>query len=526
MPTVPGPAMLIILDGVGLRDAKEFNAVKLAKTPTLDRLRDSATPYTELITCGTDVGLPKGQMGNSEVGHMNLGAGRVVWQEIMALTRQIVAGSFYENKALVAAVEFAKKSGGRLHLMGLVSDGGVHSADEHIYALLRMAGQHGLMRERVVVHAFTDGRDTPPMSGQNHIALLHAKMNLYDIGVIGTVIGRYWAMDRDKRWARTESAWKAIVDGNAPYKATDPVHAVKAAYDRPRPTDPTQKQTDEFIEPTVIVDTDGQPLGRVQDGDAIVFFNFRADRARQLSRAFVEPDFKEFQMAHRPNIKYVCMTQYIEGLPADIVLPKTKLDGLLGGVVSQAGLKQMRIAETEKYPHVTFFFNGGFETPFPGEERILVPSPQDVPTYDLKPEMSAAGVRDKILPVIAANQHKLIVLNFANGDMVGHTGVLPAAIKAVETVDGCLGALLDQLAKVHGAAFVTADHGNCELMWDYENNCPHTAHTTFNVPCFVVGEMFKGAKLRSGGRLADVSPTLLKMLDLKTSPQMEGESIL
>jgi 2,3-bisphosphoglycerate-independent phosphoglycerate mutase len=351
-------------------------------------------------------------------------------------------------------------------------------------------------------------------------------MQLYDIGVIGTVTGRYWAMDRDKRWARTEAAWKAMVDGEAPYKFTDPVAAVKAAYERPRPTDATQKQTDEFIEPTVIVDKAGKPVGRIQDGDAIVFFNFRADRARQLSRAFVEEGFKEFKMAHRPKVKYVCMTQYIEGLPAETVLAKTKMEGLLGSVVADAGLKQTRIAETEKYPHVTFFFNGGFETPFKGEDRILVPSPQDVPTYDLKPEMSAAGVRDKIIPVIEKNEHKLIVLNFANGDMVGHTGVLPAAIKAVETVDACLGKILESLAKVQGAAFVTADHGNCELMWDYENNCPHTAHTTFNVPCWVVGEAFKGSKLRGGGRLADVAPTLLKMLDLKKSKQMEGESIL
>jgi len=507
------PVMLVIMDGWGWREEEKGNAVKLAKTPNLDRYGEKY-PFTLLKASGEAVGLPEGQMGNSEVGHMNLGAGRIVYQDLTRINKAIEDGSFFKNKVLIELMERVKKRGSVLHLMGLVSDGGVHSQMEHLFASIKMARDHGV--KDIIVHAFLDGRDTPPTSGVEHISRLLKEMEELKAGRIGSLIGRFYAMDRDKRWDRIEKAFRALVLAEGRYEK-DPISALKSAYDR--------GETDEFIKPIVIVDDNGNPLPRVSDGDGVLFFNFRADRARELTRAFTEEGFSEFDVSYRPKLEiYVTMTMYDEHFDLPVAFPPQHLKNILGEVVSDAGLFQLRIAETEKYAHVTYFFNGGDENAFDGEERVLIPSPREVPTYDLKPEMSAYKIADELMRRIKTQKYKLIVVNFANGDMVGHTGVLEAAIKACEAVDECVGNVVELWRSMGGAAFVTADHGNAEIMID-ENGGPHTAHTTSPVPVYLIDDTRIGVSLDKG-ILADVAPTLLHMMGLSIPKEMTGKVLI
>ena len=503
----PRPVALIILDGWGLRAERENNAVALADTPVMDELW-AHWPHSQLEASGEAVGLPRGLMGNSNVGHLNLGAGRIVYQDIVRISRAIADGSFFTNEALVGAARRARERGGRLHLIGLVSDGGVHSSLEHLLALLELGRRQGV---ETVVHAFTDGRDTPPTSAGEYFARVREAG-----GRIATVVGRYYAMDRDKRWDRTERAYRALVLGEG-HRAPSPEAALEAAYAR--------GQTDEFIEPVVITDAEGRPLPRIEPRDETVFFNFRADRARQLARALADPAFDAFR---RPEgvgpLPLTQMIEYDEEFPLPTAFPPQYLKDTFGEVVARAGLRQLRIAETEKYAHVTYFFNGREETPFPGEERVLIPSPK-VATYDLKPEMSAPEVTDRVVREIESGRFDVVVLNFANPDMVGHTGVLEAAIRACATVDRCLGQVLAAIRRQGGAALVLADHGNAEIMVDPETGEPHTAHTTSPVPCILVDERYRGARLRDG-ILADAAPTLLHMLGLEPPPAMTGRSLI
>ena len=510
-----GPVMLIVMDGWGLCEKKEHNAVKLARTPNYDRL-SSAFPASTLATCGIDVGLPKGTMGNSEVGHLNLGAGRIVWQDLMEVAQAVADGSFEQNPAMLTAIEHVKKTGARLHLFGLISGARVHSLDEAYFALIRLCARHELRGDRVAIHAFTDGRDTPPKSGEQFVDELQRKLDLYDTGVIATVTGRYFAMDRDKRWERVEQAWKAMVDGVAEFRAPSAAKAIAAAYAR--------GETDEFIKPTLITGANGNPLATIRDGDAVISFNHRSDRPRELCQVLLDQHFSGFTRRHQPQVQLVTMTDYRADLGVPVAFPSKVLEGGLGEIASAAGLSQWRMAETEKYPHVTFFFSGGREQPYECEERIMAPSPK-VATYDLQPQMSAPELTAKAVDAIRSKKFDLIILNFANGDMVGHTGVESAAIAAVETVDACVGEIVAAIQAVHGEVFVTADHGNAEEMWDYTNNCPHTAHTTNPVPCYLVSERFKHAKLLPG-RLADVAPTLAFLLGIPTSKQMTGRNLI
>ncbi len=504
MPNAPRPVMLMILDGFGCRAERADNAVKLANKPNFDRLWQSC-PHAQLITSGVDVGLPKGQMGNSEVGHMNIGAGRVVEQELLRIGEAIEDGSITKRPALTELIEKLKKSKGMCHLLGLVSPGGVHSHQEHGAALAHAVAGAGVP---VVLHALTDGRDTPPRSGADDIRALQKA--LPKGARFGTVCGRYYAMDRDKRWERVSKAYLAIAEGKGE-KFDDPAAVVEAGY--------AKDVTDEFIIPSVIGDYRG-----MRDGDGILCFNFRADRVREILGALLEPDFKGFD---RPRVIRFCgavgMTRYSDELAPylGVLFPPQSMDNLLGEVVSHAGLKQLRAAETEKYPHVTYFLNGGREEPFAGEDRIMVPSPK-VATYDLQPEMSAPELTDKVV-AIDSKKYDLVVLNFANPDMVGHTGVLAAAIKAVETVDAGLGRIADAVVKQGGALLVTADHGNCELMRDPATGGPHTAHTTNPVPVFLAG--VPGVKLHNG-RLADLAPTLLQLMRLPQPKEMTGRSLI
>ncbi|MFQ5739667.1 MAG: 2,3-bisphosphoglycerate-independent phosphoglycerate mutase [Acidobacteriota bacterium] len=534
--TGKGPVMLVIMDGWGLREEKDFNAVKLARTPNYDRLT-RRYPFTAISTSGTDVGLPRKTMGNSEVGHLNIGAGRVVWQELMRINNAIVDGSFFDNPALRGAIEHALEQGSRLHLFGLVSSAFVHSCEEHYFALIRMACRYGLSRDRVIFHVFTDGRDTPPRSGLAAVSDLERKLNLYQTGVVGTLIGRYYAMDRDKRWNRVELAYNAMVHGEAEFTAGSAGEAVAKAYGRAdgHPKDaPYPAETDEFIRPTVIVDAANRPLGLIRDGDAVVSFNHRSDRPREIVRALIEEDFEErtrndpipgFERRRPPRVHLVTLTDYRAGFPSPVAFDARPLAGTLGEGISDAGGTQFHTAETEKYPHVTFFFNGGREAPFAGEERYMAASPQ-VATYDLQPSMSAPEVTRRALEAIRSGRFDFLVLNYANGDMVGHTGVLAAAIEAVEAVDEGLGALCQAVLAMKGEVLVTADHGNCEQMWDETSNGPHTAHTTNPVPCFLVSHRYQQARLREGGRLADLAPTLLQLLALSAPPGMEGQSLI
>ena len=504
--------VLMILDGFGLNDKAEGNAVKLAKTPVLDGLMQKY-PFVEGYASGLDVGLPAGQMGNSEVGHLNMGAGRVVYQELTRITKAIEDGDFFENPTLLEAVEHCKKNNSALHLYGLLSDGGVHSHNTHLYALLQLAKRNDL--EKVYVHVFLDGRDTPPTSGAEYAAQLEEKMREIGVGKIATVMGRYYAMDRDNRWDRVELAYNALTTGEG-VKGTDAPAAVQASYDNDK--------TDEFVLPTVI-EKDGQPTGVISDKDSVVFFNFRPDRAREITRAFCDDDFQGFERKARPQVTFVCFTDYDDTIQnKQVAFHKVQLHNTFGEYLAAHNMTQARIAETEKYAHVTFFFNGGVEEPNKGEDRILVKSPK-VATYDLQPEMSAPQVCEKLVDAIKSDKYDVIVINFANPDMVGHTGVQEAAIKAVETVDECVGKAVEALKEVDGQMFICADHGNAEQLIDYETGAPWTAHTTNPVPFILVNADPKYT-LRENGCLADIVPTLIQLMGMEQPAEMTGKSLL
>ncbi len=507
------PVMLTILDGWGIAPPGPGNAVELARTPSMDRL-SGEWPHCRLICYGENVGLPAGQMGNSEVGHLNIGAGRIVYQDISRIDGAIASGEFKSNETLVRLMNQTKQAGGALHLLGLVSDGGVHSSLEHLRALVLMARDLGL--EKVSVHAFMDGRDTPPHSGLEYLKEVKEFLEQTGLGRIASLGGRYWGMDRDKRWDRVEKHYRALVQGQG-RKAPDPLEAVRQAYD--------SGETDEFINPTIMVDSDGRPLGLIRDGDGVVFFNFRADRAREMTRALALEEFDGFDRGDRLSLSgYVTMTLYDASFGLETAFPPVRLEGILGQVVSQAGLKQLRIAETEKYAHVTYFFNGGEETPFEGEDRVLIPSPREVETYDQKPQMSAPQVCDRVLAEIDRGVYDFIVLNFANGDMVGHSGVLEAAVAACETVDGCVGRIMDKVLGLGGILMVTADHGNAEMMLD-DDGSPYTAHSPDNpVPFILAGDGHP--ELRQDGRLGDIAPTVLHLMGLVQPPAMTGKSLI
>ncbi len=507
MTATPKPLVLIILDGFGHSDSPDSNAILAARTPVLDRLY--ATQPNGLISgSGMDVGLPDGQMGNSEVGHMNLGAGRVVYQDFTRVTKAIRDGEFFENPALTTAVDKAVAAGKAVHILGLLSDGGVHSHQDHLVAMAELAARRGA--ERIYLHAFLDGRDTPPKSAQPSLELFDATFARLGKGRIASLVGRYFAMDRDNRWDRVQAAYDLIVDAKAEYSADSAVAGLEAAYAR--------GESDEFVKATRI----GAPAP-VEDGDAVVFMNFRADRARELTRAFVERGFNAFP-ARQPRLSgFVMLTQYAATLDAPCAFAPASLRNVLGEYLADNGKTQLRIAETEKYAHVTFFFSGGREEPFVGEERILIPSPK-VATYDQQPEMSAPEVTDRIVEAIEQRRYDVIVVNYANGDMVGHTGVFEAAVKAVECLDACLGRIVEALDKVGGEALITADHGNVEQMEDKATGQAHTAHTCEPVPFIYVGK--RSLSIREGGVLADVAPTMLTLMGLPVPPEMTGTSIV
>ena len=506
------PTVLMILDGYGLNDKKEGNAVYLAKTPVMDKLM-AEYPFVKGNASGLAVGLPDGQMGNSEVGHMNMGAGRIVYQELTRITKEIQDGDFFKNEALLAAMKNAKENNSAVHFMGLLSDGGVHSHNTHLYGLLEMAKREGV--EKVYVHCFLDGRDTPPASGKEFVEALEAEMKKIGVGEIATVSGRYYAMDRDNRWDRVELAYNALTTGEG-VKGTDAPAAVQASYDNDK--------TDEFVLPTVI-EKDGQPTGVISDKDSVVFFNFRPDRAREITRAFCDDDFQGFERKARPQVTFVCFTDYDDTIQnKQVAFHKVQLHNTFGEYLAAHNMTQARIAETEKYAHVTFFFNGGVEEPNKGEDRILVKSPK-VATYDLQPEMSAPQVCEKLVDAIKSDKYDVIVINFANPDMVGHTGVQEAAIKAVETVDECVGKAVEALKEVDGQMFICADHGNAEQLIDYETGAPWTANTTNPVPFILVNADPKYT-LRENGCLADIVPTLIQLMGMEQPAEMTGKSLL
>ncbi|MFO7596960.1 MAG: 2,3-bisphosphoglycerate-independent phosphoglycerate mutase [Desulfocurvibacter africanus] len=510
------PTILLILDGWGCAEKGPGNAVCMAGTPTLDRLR-ATYPSTLLACSGRAVGLPDGFMGNSEVGHMNIGAGRVIYQDMTRIDVTIEDGGFFENPALTQAAHLAKTSGGRLHLMGLVSDGGVHSHEKHIFALLELAKRQGL--DNVLVHAFLDGRDTPPTSGAGYVRHLMAKMKEIGIGRVASVIGRYWAMDRDKRWERNELAYDALTLGLG-QKIVDPVEAIEEAY--------VAGENDEFVKPRVVVDVNGAPLGTLQDGDVVIFFNFRADRARQITRALHDAEFKGFARKSWPKLAMLAtMTEYDSDFPLPAAYPPQAVDKSLGQIVSEAGLKQLRLAETEKYAHVTYFLSCGREEPFPGEDRLLVPSPRDVATYDLKPEMSVRQVTDILLA--KWRDYDLTVCNLANLDMVGHTGIIPAAMEAAKAVDECVARIVEAVLVSGGRICITADHGNAEEMLD-EKGGKQTAHSKNPVPFVYIEQGVELASgnvaLRQGGILGDIAPTLLMLMGLPIPVQMTGVPLI
>ena len=504
--------VLMILDGYGLNDTHNGNAVYEAKTPVMDKLM-AECPFVKGNASGLAVGLPDGQMGNSEVGHMNMGAGRIVYQELTRITKEINDGDFFKNEALLTAMKNAKDNDSAIHFMGLLSDGGVHSHNTHLYGLLEMAKREGL--KKVYVHCFLDGRDTPPASGKGYIEELQAKMKEIGVGEIGVVSGRYYAMDRDNRWDRVELAYNALTKGQG-VKGADAAEAVQASYDN--------EKTDEFVLPTVI-EKDGKPTAVIQDKDSVVFFNFRPDRAREITRAFCDDDFQGFEREKRLELTYVCFTDYDETIANKLVaFHKVQLHNTFGEYLAAHNMTQVRIAETEKYAHVTFFFNGGVEEPNKGEDRILVKSPK-VATYDLQPEMSAVQVCDKLVEAIKSDKYDVVIINFANPDMVGHTGVEEAAIKAVETVDACVGRAVEAVKEVNGQMFICADHGNAEQLVDKETGEAFTAHTTNPVPFILVNADPKYT-LREGGCLADIIPTLIQLMGMEKPSEMTGESLL
>ncbi|WP_148705932.1 2,3-bisphosphoglycerate-independent phosphoglycerate mutase [Methanosarcina siciliae] len=506
------PLMLMILDGWGYREAAEGNAILAARTPNLDSLMNEF-PWCFLECSGEAVGLPEGQMGNSEVGHLNIGAGRVVYQELTRINLSIRKGDFFENPVLLDAISNVKLNDSSLHLMGLVSYGGVHSYMTHLYALIKLARDKGL--KKVYIHAFLDGRDVPPKAALADIRELDAFCKENGSAKIATVQGRYYAMDRDKRWERSKLAYDALTLGLAPYSTPDPETAVSEAYAR--------EESDEFVKPTVVTGPDGKPEAVIRDNDSIIFFNFRPDRARQLTWAFVNEDFDGFSREKLPKVHYVCMAQYDETLNLPIVFPPEELENVLGEVLSRQGLVQLRIAETEKYAHVTFFLNGGQEKCYDGEDRCLIPSPK-VATYDLKPEMSAYEVTDEVIQRIQSGKYDVIVLNFANMDMVGHTGIFEAAVQAVEAVDTCVGRIIEALKKAGGVALITADHGNAEQMENQHTGEPHTAHTSNPVRCIYAGN--GEVKALEDGKLSDLAPTLLALLGVPKPKEMKGKSLI
>ena len=511
----PKPIVLTVLDGWGYRAETKGNAIALARKPNYDKLL-AEFPNTLIQTSGPAVGLPVGQMGNSEVGHLNIGAGRIVLMDITRVDEAIANGKLFQNELLLSAMKRGRER--QLHLIGLLSDGGVHSHIEHLFALLRMARQNKV--ERVFIHCFLDGRDTPPHSGIDYVRRLQQKLRELGTGRIASVTGRYYAMDRDNRWERIERAYRAVVHGEAETKTSDPIEAIRKAYE--------QNVTDEFIPPVVIVSGTGAaaaPIGCIRDDDAVIFFNFRADRARQMTRAIAEPGFDKFADPRRPkNLFYVAMTQYDKSFSwLKYLFGPEKLEHILAQIFADFGLRNLRVAETEKYAHVTYFFNGGVEKPFPGEERLLVPSPK-VPTYDLKPEMSAAGITDAVVHAIEKGDFDAIVMNFANADMVGHSGRLEPTIRAVETVDACLGRIFQALRPRGGAWIITADHGNAETMIDPVTGGPHTYHTTNPVPFILLNENGH-FQLKPGGALRDIAPTLLGVLGIPQPPEMTGHDL-
>jgi 2,3-bisphosphoglycerate-independent phosphoglycerate mutase len=507
-----GPLALIIIDGWGYSPQRDGNAIALASTPYYDELRQNY-PHTLLEASGTRVGLPAGVMGNSEVGHLNIGAGRVIRMDVSRVDYDIATGQFFRNEVLIAAMDGAKAGGKALHLMGLVSDGQVHSSQEHLYALLRLARQRGL--ERVFIHCFLDGRDTPPSSAVHYVSALQKKVDEIGIGRIASIIGRYYAMDRDKRWERTQRAYDLLVEAKGAPK-TDPLVAIQNSYAR--------GITDEFIEPILIVEGSGEPVGKIEDGDAVIFFNFRPDRARQLTRALATPGFQEFDITGRPKIDYVCFTVYDRSLPLAVAFAPHDHKNVLAEVWANLSVRNYRLAETEKYAHVTYFFNGGVEKEYLCERRLLVPSPKAA-TYDLQPEMSAFKVADNVLRGIEEKLTDIFVVNFANPDMVGHTGKLDKTIEACQYVDSCLGWITKSIKHAGGVTIITADHGNAEQMIDPSSGGPHTAHTTNPVPFHLIDDASKGAKLRDGGALEDVGPTLLALLGKEKPAEMTGRDL-
>lgn len=508
------PCLLVILDGCGIGKPDEGNAIFMSKAPFLDEIMTEC-PHSQLACSGEAVGLPEGIMGNSEVGHLNIGAGRVVYQVLLRIDHAIADGSFFENPVLTGALNKVKESGGALHFMGLLSDAGVHSQMRHLEALVDMAAKYG--QKTVYIHIITDGRDTPPDSGAGYVSDLQAHIKHKGIGQIASICGRYYAMDRDTRWDRTEKAYRLYTEGEGIVEQ-DPVLAVKNAYKR--------GETDEFIQPIILgPDGDGAPGPMVRDGDAVIFFNFRPDRARQITRAFTKKEFNLFIRRVVPTLSdYVCMTQYEEDFPLPVAFPPVHLSMLLGEVISRHGLRQMRLAETEKYAHVTYFFNGGEEDPFTGEDRLLIPSPRDVETYDQKPEMSAYRVADEAVRLLCMKKYHLMVINFANLDMVGHTGVMSAAVKACEAVDECLSTVVSSARENGYRVLVTADHGNAEQMKD-ENGNPYTAHTLNPVPLVFIGEDSEINGL-SPGVLGDIAPTILDIMGIEKPAGMSGTSLI
>lgn len=506
------PTLLLILDGFGLNENTKANAVYTAKTPNIDRLMKEY-PFVHGNASGLHVGLPDGQMGNSEVGHLNMGAGRVVFQELTRITKEIEDGDFFKNEALLNAMNNVKKNNSALHLYGLLSDGGVHSHDTHLYGLLEMAKREGV--SNVYVHCFMDGRDTAPTSGITYVEELQKKMKEIGVGKIATIMGRYYAMDRDNRWERIEKAYRALTEGEG-VKVEDAAAGLKASYDA--------EVTDEFVLPIVATEN-GKPVATINDNDSIIFYNFRPDRAREISRTFCCDDFDGFNRGPRKKVHYTCFTEYDVTIPnKEIAFKKVELKNTFGEYISSLGLKQARIAETEKYAHVTFFFNGGVEKPYEGEDRFLINSPK-VATYDLQPEMSVYEVCENLVNAILSEKYDVIICNFANPDMVGHTGVFEAAVKACEAVDECVGEVVQAIKKVDGQMFLCADHGNSEQLVDYETGEPLTAHTTNPVP-FILINADEKYKLKDNGRLCDIIPTLLELMEIEKPKEMTGESLL
>lgn len=506
------PVVLMVLDGYGLSDKTEGNAIAMADTPVMDKLMKEY-PFVKGNASGSYVGLPDGQMGNSEVGHMNIGAGRIIYQDLTRITKAIADGDFFKNEELLAAMENCKKNNSDLHLFGLLSSGGVHSHISHVYGLLEMAKKNGV--SNVYVHAFLDGRDTPPASGKDFVAQLEEKMAEIGVGKVASLAGRYYAMDRDNNWDRVEQAYRSLTTGEGK-QAESAVAAMEASY--------AENVTDEFVVPTVITEN-GKPLSVVKENDSVIFFNFRPDRAREMTRAFCDDKFTGFERTYIPTT-FVCFKDYDETIPNKLIaFKKEEIKNTFGEFLAANGKKQLRLAETEKYAHVTFFFNGGVEDPNVDEFRLLVNSPKDVPTYDLKPEMSAPEVGMDLVEAIKSDKYDVIVINFANPDMVGHTGVIPAAVKAVEKVDELVGKAVQAVKDVDGVLFICADHGNAEKMIDYETGAPHTAHTTNPVP-FILVNYDDSYTLRDGGSLCDIAPILIQIMGLNQPAEMTGKSLL